>query len=83
MEVYDLNTWVLGDSALRKNLISFNLYEKKITFIQNISGIIDDNKIAQNKWINKAGGFFYSIMFWIVIIATIGLIILFLLYLIR
>lgn len=83
MEVYDLNTWVLGDSALRRNLISFNMYERKITFIQNISGIIDDNKIAQNKWINKAGSFLYSIIFWIVIIATVGLIILFLLYLIR
>ena len=83
MEVYDLNTWVLGDSALRKNLISFNMYERKITFVQNISGIIDDNKIAQNKWINKAGSFLYTIIFWIVIIATVGLIILFLLYLLR
>ena len=83
MEVYDLNTWVLGDSALRRSLINFNIYERKITFIQNISGIIDDNRIAQSKWINKAGSLLYSIIFWIVIIATIALIILFLLYLIR
>ena len=83
MEIFELNTWVLGDSALRRNLISFNMYERKITFIQNISGIIDDNKIAQNKWINTTGSLFYSIIFWFIIIATIGLIILFIFYIIR
>ena len=83
MEIFELNTWVLGDSALRRNLISFNMYERKITFVQNISGIIDDNKIAQNKWINTTGSLFYSIIFWFIIIATIGLIILFIFYIIR
>ena len=83
MEIFELNTWVLGDSALRKNLISFNTYERKISFIQNISGIIDDNKIAQNKWLNKTGSLLYSFIFWFIIIATIALLILFILYLIR
>ena len=82
METYDLNTWVLGDSALRSSLISFNMYEKKISFVQNISGIIDDNKIARSKW-NKSGNWFYSFIFWLIILVTIGLIILFILYLIR
>ena len=83
MEIYDLNTWVLGDSALRKNIISFNIYERKISFVQNISGIIDDNRIAQSKWINKGGSLFYSIILWSIIIVTVGLLILFILYLIR
>jgi predicted aspartyl protease len=83
MEVFELNTWILGDSALRKNLISFNMYERKISFVQNISGIIDDNKIGKSKWIDNAGSFFYTFMFWFIIIVTIGLIILFILYLIR
>lgn len=83
MELYDLNTWVLGDSALRKNLINFNMYERKISFIQNISGIIDDNKIAQNKWIYKNGSWFYTLLFWFIIIVTIGLLVLFILYLIK
>ncbi len=83
MEIFDLNTWVLGDSALRKNLISFNMYERKVSFVQNISGIIDDNKIGQSKWINKEGSWFYTFMFWFIIIITIGLIVLFILYLIR
>ena len=52
-EYYDLDFWVLGDSALRGNLISFNLYERKISFVQNISGIIDENKISNSKWIKK------------------------------
>ena len=83
MEIYDLNTWVLGDSSLRRDIISFNIYERKVTFVQNISGIIEDNKIAQNKWIDKGGSLLYSLIFWIIIIATIGLLILFILYLIR
>ena len=83
MEIYDLNTWVLGDSALRRNLMSFNIYERKINFVQNISGIIDDNKIAQSKWVNKGGSLFYSFVFWVIIIATIALLVLFILYLIR
>ena len=83
MEIYDLNTWVLGDSSLRRNIISFNIYERKITFVQNISGIIEDNKIAQNKWINKSGSLLYSFIFWLIIIVTIGLLILFILYLIK
>ena len=82
-EIYDLNTWVLGDSSLRKNIISFNIYERKITFVQNISGIIDDNRIAQSKWINKGGSLFYSIILWLIIIVTVALLILFILYLIR
>jgi len=52
-EYYDLSFWVLGDSALRGNLISFNLYERKISFVQNISGIIDEKNISKSKWIKK------------------------------
>ena len=83
MEIFELNTWVLGDSALRKNIISFNLYERKISFVQNISGIIDDNRIAQSKWTYKGGSLFYSITLWVIIIVTVALLILFILYLIR
>ena len=52
-EYYDLDSWILGDSALRGNLINFNMYERKISFVQNISGIIDENKIVKSKWIQK------------------------------
>ena len=57
-EYYDLSFWVLGDSALRGNLISFNLYERKIGFIQNISGIIDEKNISKSKWIKKGTNLF-------------------------
>ena len=83
MEQYDLNTWVLGDSSLRKNLISFNMYERKISFVQNISGIIDDNKISQNKWIDNGGSLLYKFVYWFIVLFTVGLIILLILYLIR
>ena len=57
-EYYDLSFWVLGDSALRGNLISFNLYERKIGFIQNISGIIDEQNISKSKWIKNGTNIF-------------------------
>ena len=56
-ETYDLSSWVLGDSALRGNLINFNLYERKISFVQNISGIIDEKKISNSKWIKSGTNF--------------------------
>ena len=56
-ETYDLSSWVLGDSALRGNLINFNLYERKISFVQNISGIIDEKKISNSKWIKRGTNF--------------------------
>ena len=56
-EIYDLSSWVLGDSTLRGNLINFNLYERKISFVQNISGIIDEKKISNSKWIKSGTNF--------------------------
>ena len=73
-ENYDLEAWILGDSSLRKNLISFNLYERKISFIQNISGIIDENNIAKSKWIKNATNLFYYILGVIILIICICII---------
>ena len=56
----EIDFWILGDSALRGKIINFNLNERKISFVQNISGIIDENKIAKSKWIkNSTNLFFY------------------------
>ena len=45
--------WTLGDSSLRNNLISFNILERKISFVQNISNIINDRKIENSKWVGN------------------------------
>ena len=65
-ETYDLSSWVLGDSALRGNLINFNLYERKISFVQNISGIIDEKKISNSKWIKSGTNFLIYLVIGIV-----------------
>ncbi len=46
--------WIIGDSSLRGGLITYNMGERKISFIQNISKIIDDNKIAKSSLINQS-----------------------------
>lgn len=69
----DSGMWVIGDSSLRGGLITYNMNERKISFIQNISNIIDDNKIAKSSIIYQS--LFNSSMIWILIIAVILIII--------
>ena len=78
-ENYDLNFWILGDSALRGNLINFNLYERKISFVQNISGIIDEKKIVNSKWIRKGSNLIFYLFIAFIILAAICLLVYFLL----
>lgn len=62
----DFGIWVIGDSSLRSSLITFNMEERKISFIQNINQIIDNNKIAKSVLLNQ--GWMSSSWFWILII---------------
>ena len=66
MDKISYNIWVIGDSSLRSSLITYNMEERKISFIQNISQIIDNNKIAKSILINQ--GWFSSSWFWILLI---------------
>lgn len=34
VDVFDLNTWILGDSAMRSSLITFNMNLRKISWVQ-------------------------------------------------
>lgn len=34
VDVYFADTWILGDSALRSTVMTFNLYEKKVSWVQ-------------------------------------------------
>ena len=74
-ENYDLNMWVLGDSSLRGNIINFNLYDRKISFVQNISGIINDNKMINSKWIQKGTKLFFYLFISLVILTVACLLI--------
>ena len=77
-ENYDLNFWILGDSALRGNLINFNLYERKISFVQNISGIIDEKKMENSNWIQKGSNLLFYLIIAFIILAAICLLVYFL-----
>ena len=77
----DFGIWVIGDSSLRGNLFTFNMEDRKISFIQNISDIIDDNKIAsnfisRNNWIGNA-------LLWILIFGGILLVVLLIIYILK
>ena len=74
-ESYDLNFWILGDSSLRGKIINFNLNERKISFVQNISGIIDENKIAKSKWIKNSTNLFFYLFIALIILACICLLV--------
>ena len=74
-----VNKWVIGDSSLRNNLVSFNMEERKISFIQNINQTINENKIAKSNVLIK--GLMNKKILWIgfiiLIVAIIILVIIF------
>ena len=77
----DFGAWVIGDSSLRASLITFNMQERKISFIQNINKTIEDNKIAKSILINQS--WISNSMFWILIIGVILLIIILIIYIFK
>ena len=77
----DFGSWVIGDSSLRSSLITFNMQERKISFIQNINNIIEDNKIAKSILINQS--WISNSLFWILIIGGILLIIILIIYIFK
>ena len=74
---YEEGIWILGDSSLRGSIISFDINDRKISFIQNISGVIDDSKMANSKTITQS--WLFSTQFWI-ILAIIILVVAFLIF---
>lgn len=50
---YKGNHWTIGIDSLKKSFISFNMDERKISFVQNIKEIINNKKIENSYWINK------------------------------
>ena len=61
----DFGIWVIGDSALRSSLITFNMLERKISFVQNINKIIDDNKLAKSIFNNNNKSWISNNLSWI------------------
>ena len=77
----DFGIWVIGDSSLRGSLITFNMEDRKISFIQSINDVIDDNKISsnfigKNNWIGNA-------LLWILIFGGILLVVLLIIYILK
>ena len=81
VEKNDFGMWIIGDSSLRGGLITYNMGERKISFIQNISKIIDDNKIAKSSLINQS--IFGSTTIMILIFGAIFLVIGVLIYIFK
>ena len=48
VDTVGINKWIIGHSSLRNNLVSFNMQERKISFIQNINQTLDENQIANS-----------------------------------
>ena len=58
-----VNKWIVGHSSLRNNLVSFNMQERKISFIQNIKQTLDENQIANSNLLIR--GLFSKKIIWI------------------
>ncbi len=47
LDLFNFDTWILGDSVLRYSFITFDIEKREISFLQN-SGMITDNNIIGN-----------------------------------
>lgn len=76
-DVFDLNTWILGDSALRSTLMTFNMNSKLIKWVQTKERF-NDNTLAESINQTEASSFSY---WWIIIgglvLLIVGLVIYF------
>ena len=68
VDVFDLNTWILGDSAMRSSLITFNMHSRKISWVQTKERF--DEIALANSISNRKEGF----SFWWLIIGAITII---------
>ena len=86
VDVFDIGTWILGDSALKSNLISFNINEREIKFVQNLKEQLNNIKISKSTVLNNNDNNSYwttfSIIYWLLGIVFIFMIISVIVYLI-
>jgi hypothetical protein len=86
VDVFDIGTWILGDSALKSNLISFNINEREIKFVQNLKEQLNNIMISKSTVLNNNDNNNYwttfSIIYWLLGIVFIFMIISVIVYLI-
>ena len=67
----ELNTWILGDSALRGSILTFDINKRQISFIQNIQQSLDDNNLLKEKIYNENNNDISSYLFYGIILSII------------
>ena len=67
VDVFDIKTWILGDSALRSTLISFNIEKREIQFIQNVKEQFNHVSLANSAidYIHNLNKSFYILIYWL------------------
>ena len=82
VDVFDIKTWILGDSALRSTLISFNIEEREIKFIQNVNRMFNQDNLAvsASDYIEKLNQSYYHLIYWLLGIFVLLIIVFIILY---
>ena len=67
VDVFDIKTWILGDSALRSTLISFNIEKREIQFIQNVKEQFNHVSLANSAidYIHNLNKSYYNLIYWL------------------
>ena len=84
VDVFDIHTWILGDSALRSSLITFNMEKREIKYLQNINERINKLRLATSAAvaIETINSYYYDIIYYLLIAVVIFMIISVIIYLI-
>jgi len=53
LDLFNFDTWILGDSVLRYSFITFDMEKREVSFLQNAGMITDSNIIGADKASNK------------------------------
>ena len=84
VDVFDIHTWILGDSALRSSLITFNMEKREIKYLQNINERINKLRLATSASIaiDTINSYYYDIIYYLLIAVVIFIIVSMIIYLI-
>ena len=84
VDVFDIHTWILGDSALRSSLITFNMEKREVKYLQNINERINKLRLATSAAvaIETINSYYYDIIYYLLIAVIVFMIISVIIYLI-
>lgn len=71
VDVFMMDAWILGDSVLRHTLITFDLENKKINYLQDLNRLSEENVLGNNEAVGRRGSDYFMYILIIIMVISI------------